>query len=62
MDDGLFEQITEATGLPKELVSRELSEILDRAGLGQNELTLETLREAMTAYLQDVILQAKDQP
>jgi hypothetical protein len=48
----LFAAVVEETGLPPELASQELSEILGHSGLSADSLTLEQLRAAMLAYLE----------
>jgi hypothetical protein len=61
MGNELFKKITDATGLPSELVTQELSKVLMDRGLSSEELTLEGLRAAMADYLREVILHAKDE-
>lgn len=56
----LLSEVTEATGLPNDLVGDELSRLLASAGLSQETLTLDDLREVLAAYLQDVIVDAKN--
>lgn len=48
----LFATVVEGTGLPPELASQELSEILGQSGMNAESLTLEQLRAAMLAYLE----------
>jgi hypothetical protein len=57
----LFNKVTEATGLPKELVEQELGKVLTGKGIAQNEVTLDELRLALADYLREVILHAKDE-
>ena len=56
----LLSEVTEATGLPNDLVGNELGRLVASAGLSQETLTLEDLREVLAAYLQDVIVDAKN--
>lgn len=60
MGNELFNKVTEATGLPKDLVEQELAQLLNGKGIGQEELTLDELRLALADYLREVILHAKD--
>lgn len=48
----LFASVVEESGLPMELASQELSQILGSSGLTAEGLTLEQLRAAMLAYLE----------
>ncbi|MBK9293721.1 MAG: hypothetical protein IPM57_04635 [Oligoflexia bacterium] len=60
MGNEVFNSVLEATGLPKELVSRELEGLLAKKGISIKEVTVEDLRGALSEYLRDVILKAKD--
>jgi hypothetical protein len=60
MGEKLLKDVTEATGLPEELISNELAEMLRRAGHSPETLTMEGLRKVMADYLQDVLLGAKE--
>lgn len=55
----VFEELIDHTGLPKELISKELTEQLEKKGLSPNSLSLDDLRVVLSEYLQDVILEAK---
>jgi hypothetical protein len=59
MANELFKKIAEATGLPNDLITKELNEIVGGKGLQSDEVTLDELRLAMAEYLREVILQAK---
>jgi hypothetical protein len=59
MGEKLLGEITEATGLPKELVSAELVRLIEAAGLTPAETTLDDLRKILANYVQDVLLEAK---
>lgn len=60
-DNNLFNQLIESTGLPKEEITRELEGLLSRAGVNSTDFSIEELREALANYLQDVLLQTKEQ-
>lgn len=61
MDDNLFEKIVKSTGLPEELVTQDfLKKITDR-GFEKSTLTIDQIRDVLADYLQDVILQARDE-
>ena len=48
----LFEAVVEESGLPSELATQELSEILGASGVSAESLTLDELRAAMLTYLE----------
>jgi hypothetical protein len=56
----IFKTITAATGLPEDLIRRELAKILANKGIAQDEVTMDDLRAALADYLREVILHAKD--
>jgi hypothetical protein len=60
MGNELFKKVTEATGLPTELVSKELEGLLDAKGVDSADMTLEDLRKTLAEYVHEVILKAKD--
>jgi hypothetical protein len=60
MGEKLFSEVTEATGLPNETISRELAELITSAGYDKETLTLDQLRHALAEYVQDILLEAKD--
>jgi hypothetical protein len=57
----VLEQIAEATGLPSTLVMGELKTLIQKAGLDINSMTMDDLRVILADYLQDVIIEAKDE-
>jgi hypothetical protein len=61
MKDTLFGEVTEATGLPKELISEELGQLISAAGVDRSEMTLDDLRRILADYVQDILLAAKDE-
>ena len=61
MGNELFKSITEATGLPEDLISKELTRVLSDKGIARNEVTLDDLRDALAGYLREVIVGVKDQ-
>jgi hypothetical protein len=50
----LIDQVVTATGLPDDLVTQELDQILGNAGCSKENVTLEQLREAMLTYLESL--------
>lgn len=60
MSKGLFKEVTDATGLPTDLITKELNEIISSKGIQNEDLTLDDLRLAMADYLREVILHAKN--
>lgn len=61
MDDNLFNKVVQNTGLPEDLISDELAQLLKGAGINQSEVTLDELRDVISNYLQDVLLKAKEE-
>lgn len=53
-------ELSEATGLPNELIGEELSRLISASGKSTDSVSLDDLRELLGAYLQDVLVQAKD--
>lgn len=60
MGNEVFNSILDATGLPKELVSKELEGLLLKKGISPTDVTVEDLRSTLSEYLKEVILKAKD--
>jgi hypothetical protein len=59
MSDGkkLFSEVTGLTGLPEDLISEELKSLLERKGIAPEQMTMESLREALAHYLTEVSFQ-----
>lgn len=55
----LLEDIAKATGLPKHLVLKELTRLIGASGKDAKTANIEDLREVLSEYLQDVLLEAK---
>jgi hypothetical protein len=60
MSNQLIKDLTAATGLPDELITRELSQLMTNKGLGEQDVTLDDLRHVMADYLREVIIHAKN--
>jgi hypothetical protein len=56
----LINELSHATGLPDDLIGEELSRIIAGAGKSTADVTLDELREMLAAYLQDVLIEAKE--
>ena len=56
----LINELSRATGLPDDLIGEELSRIIAEAGKSTSDVTLDELREMLAAYLQDVLIEAKE--
>ncbi len=56
---GLLKVLVDATGLPAEAVEREIAKILAKRNLSAETLTIEDVREVLSSYLQDVLVEAK---
>jgi hypothetical protein len=54
MGNKLFEEVTDLTGLPEELIGDELKALLDKKGIAKEEMTIDCLREMLAEYLVEV--------
>ncbi len=61
MGDKLLSEISEATGLPENLVSDELNRLVSQAGKDTSDTTLDDLRVILADYVQEVLIKAKDE-
>lgn len=61
MGEALIKTLVEQTDLPADPVERELSRLIDKAGLTKETITLEDIREILAEYLQETLLEAKDE-
>ena len=59
--DALITELASATGLPKAWVEEEIKGLLLRRGLNPSEFSLENLREVLAEFLQETLLQAKQE-
>lgn len=59
MKQNVLGQIFEATGLPQEALSGELSPYVEKMGKAEDQLTLDDLRDLMAQYAQEVLLELK---
>lgn len=50
----LIQTVVDHTGLPEELVHREITQILELTGTSSDRLTLDDFRQAMLAYLEQM--------
>jgi hypothetical protein len=55
----LLKLLIESTGLPTEAVEREINRLVAKHGLLDTEVTLDDVRNILTAYLQDTLVEAK---
>lgn len=61
MANSLLKEVAKATGLPTDLITKELGQIVSDKGISnQDDLSLEDLRSAMAQYLREVLLHAKN--
>lgn len=56
----LISDIASQTGLPEDLMTKELGALVADAGLDSNVVTLDDLRRVLADYVQDILLSAKD--
>jgi hypothetical protein len=57
----LLKLLIESTGLPPEAVERELNKVLLKGNFQRDQLTLDDVRELLSIYLQDVLIEAKQE-
>ncbi len=62
MGNKLFTQVTGLTGLPEELIGAELKTLLERKGVAPEQMTMESLREALADYLNQLAEEFADSP
>lgn len=56
----LFEILIHATGLPEQSCSREVERLLTKSHRDVETLTIEDLRDVLADYLQDVLVETKE--
>lgn len=56
----LLKTVIAATELPESALEKELSRLLEGLGVDQEQVTLDHLRDALASYLQDVLVEAKE--
>ncbi len=61
MGNELFREITDLTGLPEDLIGEELKQLLELKGIAPEQMTMESLREALSNYLKEVSVQMEDE-
>ena len=54
MGNKLFSEVTQLTGLPEDLIQDELTKLLADKGVSPQQMTMESLRQAMAAYLEQI--------
>jgi hypothetical protein len=59
MQPDFLNTIAVATGLPQEMVMRELMQLIEKAGKSAETIGLDDLREILAQFLQDVLLETK---
>lgn len=55
----LIQKVCSQTDIPEYLLNAELRELLEKKNFSEEHLTLDQLRELLTEYLQDILLEAK---
>ena len=55
----LLKLLIESTGLPTEAVEREINRLVARHGVSDAEVTLDDVRNILTEYLQDTLVETK---
>lgn len=57
----LLSHIAANTGLPEDLMTKELGSLVEGAGLDSNVVSLDDLRRVLAEYMQEILLAAKDE-
>lgn len=60
MTNPLLREVISSCGLPEEMISKELEQIMVSCGYEESSLTMEQLRNMMAVYMQSVLLDLKD--
>jgi hypothetical protein len=55
----LLRGLSELTGLPYDLIEKELFALVAKTGKSPDEIGLDELREILATYVQDILLSAK---
>lgn len=55
----LLRLLIESTGLPTEAVEREINKLVSKHGIANTDVTLDDVRNILTSYLQDTLVEAK---
>lgn len=58
---GYLEQIIQLTGLPENIIKQEIFSRAEKLGYSKNDLELDELRHVVADYMQDVLVQLKDE-
>ncbi len=58
--DALLTHVVKLTGLPTEVLTKELKEILERKNINLNHLNLEQLRTAAASYVREIMTSLLD--
>ncbi len=56
----LIESVLNATGLESASLEKEFKRVIGHSKASEETLTLEQLREILASYLQDVLIEAKE--
>ena len=59
MGNELFEKVVRLSGLPEDIIKKELTEILKKEGIHPDQITEPALRKILMRYLRDVLIQHK---
>ena len=62
MGNKLFAEVTGLTGLPENLIGEELKALLERKGVAPEQMTMDSLREALADYLNQMAEEFADSP
>ena len=62
MGNKLFAEVTGLTGLPENLIGEELKALLERKGVAPEQMTMDSLREALADYLNQMAEEFADNP
>ncbi|HBQ21723.1 MAG: hypothetical protein A2Z91_03120 [Deltaproteobacteria bacterium GWA2_38_16] len=55
MGKELFDEVVRLSGLPEDIISKELTRILKKSGIPPQKVTEPVLRKAMASYLREIV-------
>lgn len=61
MKNPMLTDLIENCGLPQEMISKEVHHLIKSHGFSEDSLTLEQLREVMADYMQNILLDLKEE-
>lgn len=57
----LIQEVCSHTDVPEDLLTTELKSLIEKRDFNEEHLTLDQLREVLAEYLQDILLEVKEE-